>query len=86
MKTPVRYPQGGVWPEQMQADMAAAFCDEPSVEAFRRKVGSVYPQGNKITGTLKWHKEILERSLAKIHGLAFNTPMYDESENIGDLI
>lgn len=86
MKTPVRYPQGGVWPEQMQADMAAAFCDEPSVEAFRRKVGSIYPLGNKVTGTLKWHKGILERSLAKIHNLTFNVDEYEERENVSDLI
>ena len=85
MKTPVRYPQGP-WPQQMQADMAAVFCDEPSVEAFRRKVGSIYPQGNKTTGTLKWHKDVLERALAKIHGLDFNRSNYDEYENIGELI
>ncbi len=86
MKTPVRYPQGGVWPEQMQADMAAAFCDEPSVEAFRRKGGSIYPPGNNKTGTLKWHKEILEKSLANIHNLTFKIYEYDEPENMSDVI
>ena len=86
MKTPVRYPQGGVWPEQMQADMAAAFCDEPSVEAFRRKCGSVYPEGNKLTGTLKWHRAALELSLAKIHKLASNVKEHGERVNVSELI
>ena len=31
------------WPRYMRAETAAAYCDEVSVTAFRRKVGSVYP-------------------------------------------
>ena len=31
------------WPRYMRAETAARYCDEISVAAFRRKVGSVYP-------------------------------------------
>ena len=31
------------WPRFMRAETAARYCDEVSVAAFRRKVGSVYP-------------------------------------------
>ncbi|MFN3624960.1 MAG: hypothetical protein ACK4TP_12975 [Hyphomicrobium sp.] len=33
----------GTWPRFMRAATAAAYVDEVSVEAFRRKVGTVYP-------------------------------------------
>lgn len=33
----------GAWPRFMRAATAAAYVDEVSVEAFRRKVGTVYP-------------------------------------------
>lgn len=33
----------GAWPRFMRAVTAAAYVDEVSVQAFRRKVGSVYP-------------------------------------------
>jgi hypothetical protein len=31
------------WPRWMRAETAAAYVDEPSARAFRRKVGAVYP-------------------------------------------
>ena len=37
------FPPAGLWPRLMRAETAAAYCDEVSVAAFRRKVGSVYP-------------------------------------------
>lgn len=32
-----------LWPRFMRAETAARYCDEISVVAFRRKVGTVYP-------------------------------------------
>ncbi|WP_166802235.1 hypothetical protein [Microvirga pakistanensis] len=44
MGRPVSYP-AGAWPLEMRAETAAAFCDEPSVEAFLKKVSrGVYCQ------------------------------------------
>ncbi len=45
----------------MRAETAAAFVDEVSVEAFRRKVGTgIYPQPYRIVGDVdKWHIEDL---------------------------
>ena len=37
------FPPTGCWPRLMRAETAAAYCDEVSVAAFRRKVGSLYP-------------------------------------------
>ena len=41
----------------MRAETAAAYCDEVSVEAFRRKVGSVYPlPATPKGGRQKWDR------------------------------
>ena len=38
-------PPLGSWPLEMRAETAAAYCDEPSVEAFLAKVArGIYPQ------------------------------------------
>ena len=37
MARPVAYPPG-CWPQEMRAETAAAYCDEPSVDAFLAKV------------------------------------------------
>ena len=40
------FPPASLWPRLMRAETAAAYCDEVSVAAFRRKVGSVTSAGN----------------------------------------
>lgn len=70
MGRPVSYPPGA-WPLEMRAETAAAFCDEPSVEAFLKKVSrGVYCQPRSERGSLpKWHRLKLEETIARRHGL-----------------
>lgn len=61
----------GSWPRLMRAVTAAAYVDETSVQAFRRKVGSVYPAS--ITGKgqrQKWDREDLDKAVAAMKGPA----------------
>jgi hypothetical protein len=55
----------------MRAERAAAYCDEPSVEAFMSKVArGVYSQPARMKGSLpKWHRAKLDRDIARRHGL-----------------
>lgn len=55
---------------EMRAETAAAFCDEPSVAAFVRKVArGQYSQPVKVPGAHpKWHRWQLENDIAKRHG------------------
>ena len=81
MATNVRYPDGQVWPAEMRTDMAAAYVDEPSVEAFNRKVGSVYPLPVRGKGEArKWSKAELDKAIADRHGKG------QKSEDISGLI
>ncbi len=80
MATSVRYPPG-LWPAEMRADMAAAYVDEPSVEAFLRKAGTTYPAPVRGRGCArKWSKEALDLAIAKRHGFAA------ELQDIAELI
>lgn len=76
----------GSWPLEMRAETAAAYCDEPSVEAFLSKVSrGVYPQPARAKGSLpKWHRGKLDRSIAQRHGLRFDGPPL--VEDISELI
>jgi len=59
----------GVWPEMMTAETAAGYLDERSVEAFLRRVGTVYPAGRNISGRGRvWLKRDLDRMIAEIAG------------------
>ncbi len=81
MATEIRYPKGPVWPAEMRADMAAAYVDEPSVEAFLRKTGSVYPLATRCNGiALKWSREKLDRAIEERHGLEH------DGEGVSELI
>ena len=81
MATQVRYPKGPVFPAEMRADMAAAYVDEPSVEAFLKKIGYIYPQPVHGHGmSKKWSKEALDQAISKRHGLT------GEVEDISELI
>ena len=61
----------GAWPLEMRAETAAAYCDEPSVEAFLAKVAKdFYPPPTRCKGSLpKWHRLKLDAAIAKRHGL-----------------
>lgn len=61
----------GCWPLEMRAPTAAAFVDEPSVEAFLAKVDKgVYSQPNRSKGfSPKWHRGKLEADIARRHGV-----------------
>lgn len=62
MTRPVHNP--GSWPRLMRAATAAAYVDEPSVEAFLRRVGSVYPRPVAIDGRGDtWIKEALDAAI-----------------------
>ena len=51
------------------ATLSAAYCDERSVEAFARRVGSVYPAAISISGRGKvWLKDDLDRAIPKLSG------------------
>ncbi|MGH1574872.1 hypothetical protein ACRAWG_34830 [Methylobacterium sp. P31] len=70
----------------MRAETAAAFCDEPSVDAFWAKVGrGIYSPPRRQPGCLpKWHRERLEQDIARRHGFAIDAlPL---AERIEDLI
>jgi hypothetical protein len=76
----------GAWPLEMRAQTAAAYCDEPSVEAFLAKVQrGVYSAPIRETGCLqKWHRWKLDRDIARRHGLDFDNVTI--SEDATDLI
>ena len=70
MSRSVTFPPGA-WPLEMRSATAAAYCDEPSVEAFLRQVRrGVYSQPVRTNGSLpKWHRAKLDRDIARRHGL-----------------
>jgi hypothetical protein len=76
----------GAWPLEMRAQTAAAYCDEPSVDAFLTKVQrSVYSAPIREKGCLpKWHRLKLDRDIARRHGLPFDNVAF--SEDATDLI
>lgn len=85
MPRPVTYPLGS-WPLEMRAETAAAFCDEPSVGAFRAKVErGIYSRPRTAKGCLpNWHRERLAQDIARRHGLAIGAlPL---AESVEDLI
>jgi hypothetical protein len=54
----------------MRAETAAAYLDEVSVQAFRRKVGSVYPAPIGGRGRRqKWDREDLDAAISAMKGL-----------------
>lgn len=85
MVRPVSYPPGS-WPLEMRAGTAAAYCDEPSAEAFLAKVKlGVYCQPHREKGCLsKWHRWKLDRDIARRHGLRFDNVAM--TEDVTELI
>lgn len=74
------------WPQEMRAERAAAYCDEPSVEAFMKKVAAgIYSQPARAAGCLpKWHRRKLDSDIARRHGLRVDP--VDLVEDVTDLI
>jgi hypothetical protein len=73
MTRPVANP--GSWPRLMRAETAAAYVDEKSVEAFRRRVGSVYPQPVNVPGRGDvWLKDQLDLAIAALKGEVARVP------------
>jgi hypothetical protein len=57
------------WPRLMRAETAAAYVDEKSVEAFRRGVGTLYPEPINISGKgQRWLKDELDWAIEKLTG------------------
>lgn len=53
----------------MRAETAAAYCDERSVEAFRRACGTLYPAPIPVKGKgERWLKEDLDRAIEGLTG------------------
>jgi hypothetical protein len=65
MVRPVRRIEG--WPRLMTAATAAAYCDEASVETFRRGIGKIWPPARKIIGKgERWLREDLDQSIDEL--------------------
>jgi hypothetical protein len=76
----------GAWPTEMRAGTAAAYCDEPSVDAFLAKVDrGIYSQPVRQKGCLpKWHRGKLDRDIARRHSVTLQGP--DLVEDVTGLI
>lgn len=76
----------GSWPMEMRAETAAAYCDEPSVEAFLAKVRHrIYSAPALQDGCLpKWHRLKLDQDIARRHGLPIAGMLVEE--NVTELI
>jgi hypothetical protein len=70
----------------MRAETAAAYCDEPSVEAFLSKVSQgIYSQPVRQRGCLpKWCRWKLCQDIARRHGLRVEGPPI--AEDVTELI
>lgn len=67
MSRPVHNP--GTWPRLMRAPTAAAYVDERSVDAFLRRVGTVYPHGrNRGSREAVWDREDLDAAVERLKG------------------
>ena len=84
-RRPVIIPAGS-WPLEMRSQTAAAYCDEPSVDAFLAKVKrGIYCAPSRERGCLpKWHRLKLDRDIARLHGLRFDNVAI--TEDIAGLI
>jgi hypothetical protein len=54
----------GCWPRRMRAELAAAYCGEPNVKAFLRRVGSEYPRPRvNESGRQLWLRDDLDQAI-----------------------
>ncbi len=77
------YPPGA-WPLEMRAETAAAYCDEPSVDAFLAKVDrGIYSQPARQKGCQpKWHRAKLDRDIARRHGLHIEQSLFEDASEL----
>jgi hypothetical protein len=70
----------------MRAETAAAYCDEPSVDAFLAKVQrGIYSVPAREKGCLpKWHRGKLDSDIARRDGLQLGN--IGTSEDVSELI
>ena len=63
----------------MRAETAARYVDEVSVEAFRRAVGTLYPEPLKVSGKGdRWLREGLDEAIDRLNGV--ETTIRDASD------
>jgi len=63
MRRPAKIPPGS-WPRRMQAELAAGYCGESTVEAFLKRVGSEYPQPRISEGRRRlWLRDDLDQAI-----------------------
>jgi hypothetical protein len=63
MARPAIIPAGS-WPRRMSAEIAAAYCGEPTVEAFMVRVGKEYPQPRVSEGRRRlWLRDDLDQAI-----------------------
>jgi hypothetical protein len=61
----------GTWPRLMRAETASRYVDEKSVGAFRRAVGTIYPEPRRLAGKGdRWLKDDLDRAIDRLAGPA----------------
>jgi len=54
----------------MRAETAARYVDEVSVEAFRRAIGTLYPEPLKVSGKGdRWLREGLDEAIDRLSGV-----------------
>jgi hypothetical protein len=54
----------GSWPRRMDADLAAGYCGEPTVDAFLKRVGRDYPQPRVNDGRRRlWLRDDLDAAI-----------------------
>jgi hypothetical protein len=54
----------GCWPRRMSAELAAAYCGEPSGKAFLKRVGSEYPRPRISEGGRQlWLRDDLDQAI-----------------------
>ena len=67
------------WPRLMRAETAARYVDEVSVEAFRRAIGTLYPEPLKVSGKGdRWLREGLDEAIDRLNGV--ETTIRDASD------
>jgi hypothetical protein len=67
MSRPAIIPLGS-WPRRMCAELAAAYCGEPSVDAFISRVGKEYPPPRVNEGRRRlWLRDDLDRAILPSH-------------------
>jgi hypothetical protein len=63
MTRPAIIPAGS-WPRRMSVGLAAAYCGEPTAEAFIARVGAEYPQPRVSEGRRRlWLKDDLDAAI-----------------------